>query len=236
MASLIFVLGVIAFFLFGLVFRYHILCILVIQYNTNNQLYLTTLKQLFIDIYVLELCLTNLFIIVCNSNNDIANISQIVLITLVAIATIIFYLTLKNLFASILRHLFVFKDTNCYNVDKKSLIVERSSCVLSRSLQLYNRIIAFCSLSSVSSSLRASIYKFARSQSQIQSRRVYNAIFVLYSISIISISKDFLRLKNKKIQQAKKRLKDLQFSTRFVKLNINEYLIISKSVEFLDKN
>lgn len=233
---LILVFDAIAFFLFEFVFCYYIFCVSVIQCNTNNQLYSTVLKQLFTDIYVLKLYLTDLFITVRNSNDSVASIDQIVLIILAATATIIFYLTLKNLFASVLRYLSASRDTDCCNIDKKFLVAERSSCVLSRSLQLCNRIIVFCSLSSVSFSLRASIYKFARSQSRVQSRRVCNAMLVSHSISIISISEDSLELRNKEMQQARKRLKDLQFSTELVKLDINEHFIISESAGFFDKN
>jgi len=61
-------------------------------------------------------------------------------------------------------------------------------------------------------------------------------MLVSHSISIISISEDSLELRNKEMQQARKRLKDLQFSTELVKLDINEHFIISESAGFFDKN
>ena len=238
-ASLILVLDALTFFLFELVFCYHILCVSVIQYDTSGQLYPTALKQLFTGIYVLELCLTGLFITIRNSDDGVAGIGQIVLISLAATATIIFYLTLENLFASVLKHLSASRDVECREIDRKYLVVGRSSYVQSRNLRLRDRLVAFCSLqslSSISPSLRASIYEFARSQSRVQDRRVCNAMSVSQQISIISISEDSLELKNEKIMQARKRLKDLQFSTGLAKLDINGNLIISESVHFTDEN
>ncbi len=171
-----------------------------------------------------------------NSNDGVAGIGQVVLITLAATATIIFHLTLENSFASVLRHPPASRDADCCNVDKESLAAGRPSRVLSRSLRLCDRMIAFCSLSSVSPSLRASIHEFARSQSRVQSRRVCNVMPASHPIPIISIPEDSLGLGDEEMRQARKRLKDLQFSTGLAKLDVNGHLIISEGAGFLDED
>lgn len=179
-----------------------------------------------------------LFMTIRDKNDGVAGIGQVVLITLAATATIIFHLTLENSFASVLRHPPASRETDCREIDQGSLAAGRPSRVKSRTLRLCDRLVAFCSLqplSSVSPNLRASIHEFARSQSRVQSRRVCNAMPASHRMSIISIPEDFLGLKDEEMLRARKRLKDLQFSTGLAKLNMNGHLVISESAGNLDE-
>ncbi len=57
-----------------------------------------------------------------------------------------------------------------------------------------------------------------------------------HPIPIISIPEDSLGLGDEEMRQARKRLKDLQFSTGLAKLDVNGHLIISEGAGFLDED
>ena len=58
----------------------------------------------------------------------------------------------------------------------------------------------------------------------------------LHCISIIFISTDLFKLTEKKILLAKKCFSNLQFSTELAKLDINKYLVISESADYINNN
>ena len=72
---------------------------------TLNPLMTLSPTQLFSGIYLLELCLIEIFMTVRNTNVETAGIGQVVLITFAATATIIFHLILKKSFTAVLRHI-----------------------------------------------------------------------------------------------------------------------------------
>jgi len=238
-APLILVLGAITFGLFGLVFRYHLLCVSVLRHDTGGQLYPTALKQLFTGVYVLELCLMGLFMTVRNTNDSIVGIGQLVLITLATIATITFHVTLEKSFAAVLRHLPAGRDGDYHGVDfnKESLAAQSPSQVLPGVRRLFHRLVALFSrqpLSSVSPSLRAGIHEFAKSQNQVQSQHVCKAMPALHRTPIIFIPRDSFGLTEEEVLLARKRLSNLQFSTELAKLDVNGHLVMSESADHID--
>lgn len=74
-AFLILSFSVVIFSLFWFVFRYNLLYVLAFSYNTKDQLYSTTLKQLFIEIYIMKLCLIDLFLFIRNDRDVFININ-----------------------------------------------------------------------------------------------------------------------------------------------------------------
>lgn len=210
-----------------------------LRHDTGGQLYPTALKQLFTGVYVLELCLIGLFMTVRNTNDSIAGIGQLVLITLATTATIAFHLTLENSFAAVLRHLPAGRDGNHHSVDfnKESLAAQSTSQVLSGVRRPFHRLLALLSrqsLSSVSPSLRAGIHEFAKSQSRVQSQNVYKAIPVLHRTPIIFIPRDSFGLTEEEVLLARKSLRSLQFSTELAKLDVNGRLVMSESADHID--
>ena len=239
-APLILVFAAITFGLFGVVFRYHLLNASVIRYDTGGGLYPTALKQLFTGIYVLELCLIGLFLAIRNRNSGFAGIGQLVLITLSAAATAIFHIVLERSFASILRHLPASRHDDCHSVSPQNepLAAEGPGRASTRALRMLHGLIVLISQqpSSLSPSLRASIHELARRQKKhAQSRSACKETPASYDDPIISIPESSLGLKEEEVLQARKRIKDLRFTSGLAKLDENGYLLLSQSVNSIDE-
>lgn len=77
-------------------------------YDTEDRLYSTALKQLFTEIYMMKLCLIDLFLSICDDRSVLIDIDQIVIMMIVTTSTIIYQLLLRNVFVLILKYLSVF--------------------------------------------------------------------------------------------------------------------------------
>ncbi len=77
-------------------------------YDTEGQLYPTALKQLFTEIYMMKLCLIDLFLSIRNDRNVLTDIDQVVIMMIATTLTVIYQLFLRNIFFSILKYLSAF--------------------------------------------------------------------------------------------------------------------------------
>jgi len=77
-------------------------------YDTEDRLYSTALKQLFTKIYMMKLCLIDLFLSICDDRSVLIDIDQTVIMMIVTTSTIIYQLLLRNVFVLILKYLSVF--------------------------------------------------------------------------------------------------------------------------------
>ncbi len=101
-ASLILVFSSIIFSLFWVVFRYNLLYVTEFRSNINDLLYSTTLNQLFIKIYVMKLCMIDLFFLVRDDHDRSTCVDQAVIMIIAIAMTVIFQFLLNNAFASLL--------------------------------------------------------------------------------------------------------------------------------------
>ena len=104
-APLILPFGAVTFGLIFFVFRYNLLYVSAFPYDTGGRLYPTALKQLFVGIYMMELCLIGLFLSIRDDRSVFTGISQAVIMMIAMVSTIIYQLLLRNIFASILQYL-----------------------------------------------------------------------------------------------------------------------------------
>jgi len=99
------VFSVVTLGLFWFVLRYNLLYVSVFFYNTEGQLYLTALKQLFTKVYMMKLCLIGLFLFIRDEQGVFTGIDQAVIMMIATVLTVIYQLLLGNAFASILEYL-----------------------------------------------------------------------------------------------------------------------------------
>jgi len=104
-ASLILVFSSIIFSLFWIVFHYNLLYVTKSRPNTSDLLYSTTLNQLFIEVYVMELCIIGLFFLVRDDHDRSTCVDQAVIMIIAIAMTVIFQFLLNNAFAPLLRFL-----------------------------------------------------------------------------------------------------------------------------------
>lgn len=97
-APLILAIGVLAFGLFWLVFRYNFIYVVRPEVNTGGQLYPRALFQLFTGLYVLETCLIGLFCLVRDDNDSAACLFQAVAMTIISGFTVLFHRQLRRVF------------------------------------------------------------------------------------------------------------------------------------------
>ena len=109
-APLVIVFSAMAFGLFWFVFRYNLLYVSAFPHDTRGQLYPTALKQLFVGVYMLELCLTGLFLSIRDDRGVPTGIGQAVIMMFTTVVTVAYQLLLRNIFSSTLQHLPAFMD------------------------------------------------------------------------------------------------------------------------------
>ncbi len=102
-ASLILLLSFIIFDLFWVMFHYNLLYVTVFRPNTRDLLYSTTLNQLFTNVYILKLCMIDLFFLVRDNHNRAICVDQAVIMIITTTMTLVFQLILNDVVASLLR-------------------------------------------------------------------------------------------------------------------------------------
>ncbi len=102
-ASLILLLSFIIFDLFWVMFRYNLLYVTVSRSNTRDLLYSTTLNQLFTSVYVLKLCIIDLFFLMRDNHNKAICVDQAVIMIITTMMTLVFQLILNDVVASLFR-------------------------------------------------------------------------------------------------------------------------------------
>ena len=105
MISLILMFSFVIFDLFWIVFCYNLLYVTVSWSDTRDFLYSTALNQLFTSIYVMKLCMIDLFFLVRDDHNRAVCVDQAVIMIIVTIMILCFQLLLNNAFAPLLKFL-----------------------------------------------------------------------------------------------------------------------------------
>lgn len=104
-APLIMVFNLIVFSLYWVTQRYNVLYVYRFKNDTGGLLFPKAINQLFVGVYVLEICLIGLFFLARNSKDNASAIPQAVIMIVVLVATIIFHWLLNGAFAPLFRYL-----------------------------------------------------------------------------------------------------------------------------------
>lgn len=97
--------NLIVFSLYWVTQRYNILYVYQFRHDTGGLLFPKAINQLFVGIYVLEICLIGLFFLARNTNDNASAIPQAIIMIVVLVATIIFHWLLNEAFAPLFRYL-----------------------------------------------------------------------------------------------------------------------------------
>ena len=99
----------ITFSLFWVIFHYNLLYVTVFWSNTRGLLYLTALNQLFTDVYVMKLCMINLFFLICDNHNRAICVSQTMIMIIATAMTLDFQFLLNDAVALLLQFMSLIK-------------------------------------------------------------------------------------------------------------------------------
>lgn len=202
-------------------------------------MYPTSLEQLLTGIYVLEVSLIGLFLTVRDSHDFFAGIGQVVLVVFATIATLIYHVILRRSFTPVMKHLPAAKGYDCHEVksENQSLTMEGIGRISSIRFRLWEHLArSLRPVSRLSPDLKASIHKLATNQTREQSQRCRSGTSSIRRTPIVSIPQDILGLKAEEELQAKKLIKDLQFSTGLAKFDDRGRLLMSRAVDSNDED
>lgn len=135
-SPLILAFDIFTFALFYAVQRYNILHVSKSNLDTGGLIYPEALNQLFLGLYVMEIYLIGLFCLVRDDHNQFACLGQIVVITLIAIFTLLYQRIVNQSYQSHFEHLSVCDEKE---VDDKNAIK-----ALKLQKRLFNMIDACC--------------------------------------------------------------------------------------------
>ncbi|GAB7353212.1 hypothetical protein MBLNU459_g3733t2 [Dothideomycetes sp. NU459] len=104
-SPLIMVFNLIVFSLYWVTQRYNVLYVYQFRNDTGGLLFPKAINQLFVGVYVLELCLIGLFFLARDQHDKVSAIPQAIIMIVVLVATIIFHWLLNEAFAPLFRYL-----------------------------------------------------------------------------------------------------------------------------------
>ncbi len=204
------------------------------SYDTEDQLYSTALKQLFTEIYMMKLCLIDLFLSIRNDWSVLIDIDQIMIMMIVTILTIIYQLFLRNIFFSILKYLSVFtKDRE--NDEEESNWNHFSASALDHLRHLAHICYDWMrSFKKVSRDLQESIDELAWNELNVTDRHEYKHEAADHRSSVIWISKNDLEISEDEIVYVRNCVSDIRISNEFADLDIKKRLKILQNVSNTD--
>ena len=88
--SFILILNVFTFIIFLLMQRFNIINLSTFNINIRGQLYLKALNQLFVSLYFIKICTCDLFSFTCDEDSQSTCVTQVVLILLLFVKTVVF--------------------------------------------------------------------------------------------------------------------------------------------------
>ena len=104
-APLILVFMLIIFSLFWVVYRYNVLYVYQFRNDTGGLLFPTAVNQLFVGLYVMELCLVGYFLISVNEAGNLVCYPQAIIMVVALLSTILFQWLLNSAFKPLFQYL-----------------------------------------------------------------------------------------------------------------------------------
>ena len=235
-APLILLISAITFGLFWFAFRYNILYVSASSYDTGGRLYPTALKQLFVGIYMMELCLIGLFLSIRNDRDFLTGIGQAVIIIIATVATLAYQLLLEHLFAPVLDHLPAFANIKSdQNVESR-----RSSGSLVILYQVLHRICGWMmpagkhSSTTMSETLQQSIYELAQTEYDSSDQCGYEHEIAHRCSPVVWIPKDHLGISDDEITYIRDCVQDINISNELAEVDMKGRIIVSRKIKRID--
>ena len=104
-APLIMVFNLVIFSLYWFTQRYNVLYVYQFRHDTGGMLFPTAINQLFVGVYVLEICLIGLFFIAEDASVEGSGLPQAIIMIVVLVLTVIFQWLLNDAFRPLFRYL-----------------------------------------------------------------------------------------------------------------------------------
>ena len=231
-APLILPISVATFSLFWFVFRYNLLYVSAFPYGTGGQLYPTALKQLFIGVYMMELCLIGLFLSTRDDRGVFTGIGQAVVMMIATTLTVIYQLLLANIFSSILRYLPAStKERGDEDEGGESNRKHSSAPGLDHLRHLGHTCYGWMRpFKEVPRDLQESVNGLAQNEFDVTPRRGYKHEAADHRSPVVWIPKDDLGISEDEIAYARNYAPDIRISNEFADLDIKGRLEISQNV------
>ena len=104
-APLILVFMLVIFSLFWIVYRYNVLYVYQFRIDTGGLLFPTAVNQLFVGLYVMELCLVGFFFIASNEKDQVVCFPQAIIMIIALLSTVLFQWLLNSAFRPLFQYL-----------------------------------------------------------------------------------------------------------------------------------
>ncbi|KAI9720624.1 MAG: hypothetical protein M1812_002804 [Candelaria pacifica] len=104
-SPLILVFNIMTFSLFWVVYRYNTLYVTEFKYDTHGLLFPRAINQLFVGLYVMEICLIGLFFLVRDEANNLNCKTQGIIMIVVVVCTVVYQFLLNEAFAPLVTYL-----------------------------------------------------------------------------------------------------------------------------------
>ncbi|KAI9785251.1 MAG: hypothetical protein M1835_003368 [Candelina submexicana] len=104
-SPLILVFNIMTFSLFWVVYRYNTLYVTEFKYDTLGLLFPRAINQLFVGLYVMEICLVGLFFLVRDEDNNLNCKTQGIIMIVLVVATVVYQFLLNEAFAPLVTYL-----------------------------------------------------------------------------------------------------------------------------------
>lgn len=118
-SPLILVFNILTFSLFWMVYRYNMLYVNNFRFDTGGLLFPRAINQLFVGLYVMEVCLIGLFFLVRDAQNEVACFPQGIIMVIVLGFTVLYQYTLNSAFGPLLTYLPITLEDNAVIADEK---------------------------------------------------------------------------------------------------------------------
>ncbi len=232
-APLILLISAITFGLFWFAFRYNLLYVSASPYDTGGRLYPTALKQLFMGIYMMELCLIGLFLSIRNDRDFLTGIGQAVIMIIATVATLAYQLLLERLFAPVLDHLPAFANMKRNQNGER----RRSSGPLAVLYQALHRVCGWMmpagkySSTTMSATLQQSIYELAQTQFDVSDQFGYQHEIAHRRSPVVWIPKDCLGISDDEIAYIRDCVQHINISNELAELDMKGRITVSRKIK-----
>lgn len=231
--SRILLISAIIFDLFWFAFRYNLLYISAFSYDTDNQFYFTALKQLFMRIYMMKLCLIDLFLSIRNDRNFLTDIEQAVIMIIVTVTTLVYQLLLEHLFISVLDHLSAFINMKNNQNNERRWSFD-SLAVLYQTLHRvcdWMMLADKYSSTTMSETLQQSIYKLTQTQFDVSNQFEYEHEITHHRSFVVWISKNCLEISNDEITYIRDCVQNINISNELAELDMKDRITVLRKIK-----
>lgn len=118
-SPLILIFNIITFGLFWVIYRYNSLYVHTFVDDTGGLLFPRAINQLFVGLYVMELCMIGLFFLVRDANGTVACKIQGIIMVVVTILTLVYQVLLNDAFSPLIKYIPISLEDGAVEEDKR---------------------------------------------------------------------------------------------------------------------